>query len=185
MIIRSLHTAVSTESGAFEMAKKVRLIVAVAAEKLADLIGRLTAEEGVTVALATGDAAEPVYPDPIDDDEDEEVTAAMARQSKRKQAAVAPTPTRRSLNPRPGGRVIYTPAGTQKQITAMLAQLTKGTMTAAVLTDIAKHPGTSNAEVRARLAPFCKKTGLSVESVDNVIWQQVNKGRILKEAAEV
>lgn len=169
------------------MAKKVRLIVAVAAEKLADLIGRLTAEEGVTVALATGDAAEPVYPDPIDDDEVEEVTAAMARQSKRKQAAQAaqPVATRRSINPRPGGRVIYTPAGTQKQITAMLAQLTKGTMTAAVLTDIAKHPGTSNAEVRARLAPFCKKTGLSVESVDNVIWQQVNKGRILKEAAEV
>lgn len=169
------------------MAKLVRLMVAVAAEKLADVIESITADGGTVALAGTSGAA--------DDEMDAgEVPAALVRGSKRRitrlaQAAEVPAPSpangvRRSINPRPGGRVIYTPVGTQKQITAMLAGLQSGTMTAAVLTDIAKHPGTSNADVRKRLAPWAKKNGLSVESVDNVIWSQVNKGRIAKDAAE-
>lgn len=93
-------------------------------------------------------------------------------------------PVRNVFHARPGKRVLYTPALTAAKMKAALAKLEAGTMRALVLNDIVKHPKSTNGQVRSRIAVRAAKLGLSVESVDNVIWQAVNRGELAKLSAD-
>lgn len=161
--------------GVFQMAKFLRIVAMVAAERIADAFDALDGiANGVIVKTDNGD------PDDLPDAETVGNPIAARPRDVRRVATRAKAPQTRT---RLAGKVIYTPVGTQRQINAMLAELTGvKTMKAFVLRDLAKHPGSSNAEVRARVAATAKKAGLSVESVDNVIWQLVNKGQINKQS---
>lgn len=161
------------------MAKMVRLMVQCAAERVAEALEALADFDDVTIQRRA--AVEQTDTDDTDDDTDTEVPAQRKRDVRR----VATVPTARPVQTRTrmAGKVIYTPVGTAKQIQKSLDAL-RGvtTMRAMVLRDLAKHPGSSNKEVRTRIEPAARKAGLSVESVDNVIWQMVNKGQISKAA---
>ncbi len=85
------------------------------------------------------------------------------------------------------GRVkLYSPVGTAKQIRAALEALRPLTLDAFVYADLVQHPGSKNADIRERLTKnkSFAKAGLSVESVDNVIWRMVNKGLVGKADAK-
>lgn len=171
------------------MAKMVRLMVAVAADKLADAIDAFGSFGAVSIVsghdpIASTDTADASEVEPALRRRTQRMAAGGTAPRQRQQTSTPATVGRRSVNPRPGNVVLYTPVGTAKQIAATLASLTPGSMSAAVLSDIAKHPGTTNREVRERLAKWAAKHSLSVESVDNVIWQHVNRGRLAKEAGE-
>lgn len=157
------------------MAKLIRIVAMVAAAQIADALDALGGiADTVTMETATGGTVAV----PSDDDDDD---AAEVRRPDVRRVATAGRPT--VARTRMAGKVIYTPAGTQRQITRMLEELRGVTsMRALVLRDLAKHPGSSNREVRERIATRAKAAGLSVESVDNVIWQMVNKGQITKRA---
>lgn len=162
------------------MAKMIRIMALVAAERIAEALDALEGiANGVTVKTDNGD--------PADMDEAESVgnplAVAAARKRDVRRVSAAPAAPARSTRTRLAGKVIYTPAGTQRQINALMETLTGvKTMKAFVLRDLVKHPGSSNAEVRARIGKTAEKAGLSVESVDNVIWQLVNKGQITKQS---
>lgn len=156
------------------MAKMVRLIVRVTAAKVADALDVL-ADVADSIKVENASTATPDDADDSTDDADDvverKVRTANAGGSTRKRSTRLP------------GRVIYTPAGTQKQITRLLDSLRgQNTMRAFVLRDLVKHPGSTNRDVRSRIEPAAKKAGLSIESVDNVIWQMVNKGQIEKQS---
>lgn len=189
------------------MTQVIRLMVAVAAERLADIIEACT-NAGATMTFATGEMAALG----MNADDDAEHEAAIDRQvALANRGRVRPGPTRRDQmqrglervlsNPplsaagvtranrqptsRIGRRVLYTPMGTKKQLTALLDALRgQKTMRALVIQDLVKHPGSLNADVRRRIGPLATKYGLSVESVDNVIWSLVNQKVISKQAAE-
>lgn len=176
------------------MAKMIRIVLAVAAEKLADVLEFADKSQLHWQLVPNGAVAADETADDAGDgiEAPSEVDAAMQRRSARSAAAQpatpAPvaTPRRASLNPRPGRVVLYTPAGTQKQIAKALDDLRgQNTMRAFVYRAIAKagEPVT-NKIVRAKVAKAAEKHGVSVESVDNVIWQMVNKGQIEKQAGE-
>lgn len=156
------------------MARMIRLTVAVAAEKLADLIETIT-ESGAAVIAAAGRTSD------TEADSDESTDTPIGRAVRRANAGTAATRPRVVRAARLAGRVVYTPAGTQRHITKLLDEL-RGvqTMRAMVLRDLAKHPASSNADVRERIAAGAKKAGLSVESVDNVIWKLVTDGVVAK-----
>lgn len=160
------------------MAKMVRLILSVAADKVAETL-ELLADVSDDIRMQRSDAT-----DTTDDGEDEEPIVNVRKRDVRR-VNVAPVTNGRQPAPRTrmAGKVIYTPVGTAKQIAKTLDSLRgQSTMRALVLRDLAKHPGSSNKEVRGRVESSAKKAGLSVESVDNVIWQMVNKGLISKAA---
>lgn len=161
------------------MARLIRLIVAVAAENLADIVDHLT-EAGATVTMSgnVADMASAMTGADVDADTETRISRKV-----RARAAVDVEPVKRArrANPNAGKTVLYTPAGTKMQIAKTLANLRGGTMAAFVYSDLMAHPGSRNAEVRERLSKKAAKAGLSVESVDNVIWQQVNKGLLKKE----
>lgn len=163
------------------MAKFVVMMVKVAENKIADALETLAnvAESVIVKTDRPSDTETAEEREMVGGAEEDEVRP-------RKRAAVvarsaAPVVKRTRL----AGKVIYTPAGTKRQIDAVLAELRgQQTMRAFVMTDLVKHPGSSNAEVRERIAKQATKAGLSVESVDNVIWQMVNKGQITKRSAD-
>lgn len=165
--------------------KLMRMFATVAADRMADALEALAdVAESVVFKTHNGDPAD--LPDATSfeaaDVVDEEPTPARRASDVRR--VVNHTPIKRPVTrARLAGKVLYTPMGTARQIEKMLADL-RGvpTMRALVLRDLAKHPGSSNREVRERIATAAKKNGLSVESVDNVIWQLVNKGQITKRA---
>lgn len=174
-----------------KIVRMVRIAVAVALDQMADAMEALQPFGKIDVQMA--DASD----DSTADDDGSEVPAAVARQVRRAGTiAASPRQTvnsrgvaqltasvqRRTINARPGRKVIYTPAGTRKQIDAMMKQLSG--MSGAVYADLAKHPGSTNRDVRTRLAKWADKNGFSIESVDNVIWKHVTDGRLKKEAAE-
>lgn len=166
------------------MARIIRLTLAVAAEKLADMVDAAR-ELGAAVSF---DDNSPIAVDAADDDEnDTETRIAGKVRGRRTAPAPAATPKRvvRQARPNNGaGKVVtYTPAGTAAQIRKTLESLRGGTMTAFVFDDLAKHPGSRNAEVRERLAKKAAKAGLSVESVDNVIWKLTKDGLVEKEVS--
>lgn len=177
-----------------QIVRMVRIAVAVALDQMADVMDALE-----PFGTATAQMADDSTDDSTADDDGSEVPAAVARQVRRA-GTIAASPTarqtvnsrgvaqltpavqRRTLNARPGRKVIYTPAGTRKQIDAMMKQLSG--MSGAVYADLAKHPGSTNRDVRTRLTKWADKNGFSIESVDNVIWKHVTDGRLKKEAAE-
>lgn len=164
------------------MAKMLRMMARVAENKIADALEALAGiADGVT--FQTADTAIDV---PDVDDVDTPVAAKRPTLARKVAAQSAPVMTGRAPQAgrtRLAGKVIYTPAGTQRQIDKMLSDLRGVTnMRALVLRDLAKHPGSSNKEVRERIAKAAAKAGLSVESVDNTIWTMVN-GKILDKAS--
>lgn len=168
-------------TGVFQMAKMLRMMARVAENKIADALEALAGiADGVT--FQTADTAIDV---PDVDDVDPPVVAKRPALARRVSAAPsAAQPVRSTGRTRLAGKVIYTPAGTQRQIDKMLADLRGvNNMRALVLRDLAKHPGSSNKEVRARIAKAADKAGLSVESVDNTIWTMVNGKLLTKESA--
>jgi hypothetical protein len=162
----------------------VRIMVAVGLDKLADIIDAVTTANGVAT-LQTGQPSDTERTDMADDEEPDTPADRAVRRTAIANGQRQTVQPQRRQSTRIAGKVIYTPAGTQRQITRLLDEL-RGvkTMRAFVLRDLAKHPGSSNREVRERIATDAKRNGLSVESVDNVIWQLVNKGLIEKQAAE-
>lgn len=160
------------------MAKLVSMVVMVAANKVADVL-ELLGDVADTVTMQTTASAERADVDDADDEE-----PIVPRRRDVRTVAARPAAMAQRGRTRIAGKVIYTPVGTARQITKMLDELRGVTsMRAMVLRDLAKHPGSSNREVRERIAAKAKAAGLSVESVDNVIWQLVNKRVIGKEAA--
>lgn len=85
-----------------------------------------------------------------------------------------------------GRAKIYTPAKTKREMNAALAKLRDGTLQAYVLGDIIANGESRNADIRARLSKDRNfaKSGLSIESVDNIIWKFVNDGLLAKHDAE-
>lgn len=164
------------------MAKMIRLVADVAREKLADAMEALTAM-GASVAVLGADAVTDA------DDDDTPVQRSNGKHTPRTASAplsMAGTTKRHAApngNTFRGRAVVYTPAGTQRQIDAAMAKLRPGSLSAYVFKDLAKHPGSANADVRKRLSKIAEKIGASVESVDNIIWNQVNKGLLKKSAA--
>lgn len=153
--------------------KTIRLSLAVAADKLADVVDML-ANAGYTPTLMGSSQADATTD--VDDDEEEEVAAAPAKRGRKVAAATmtAAVPTQ----PRHGGNrgpVVYTPAKTAKQIAAVLDGLRKNTVGAFVLADIVKHPGTSKRDMLTRLEPKLSKHGLALGSVDNAVWLLQNQ----------
>lgn len=164
------------------MAKMVSMVVKVSADKIADVLEML-ADVADTVTMATAETGET----PVAEEEEDE-TPVTRRPVLARRIAAPVAPVRRVASAprtRLAGKVIYTPAGTQRQITKMLEDLRGvSSMRALVLRDLAKHPGSSNKEVRERIAAKAKSLGLSVESVDNTIWTMVNAKLLNKESAE-
>lgn len=149
----------------------VNLIVTVAKERVADALDAM-ADIADRVTMERGPVDMPKRPhtaNPIADTTD---------------VAVDAKPVRNVFHARPGKRVLYTPALTAAKMRAAIAKLDGSTLRAMVLADIAAHPKTSNADVRKRLTKRAEKLGLSVESVDNVIWQSVNRGELAKLSAD-
>lgn len=85
-----------------------------------------------------------------------------------------------------GRAKLYSAAGTKRQMMSALESLRAGTMDAFVLADVIAKPGSRNSEIRDRLSKnkAFVKSGLSVESVDNIIWKLVGKGLISKADAK-
>lgn len=158
--------------------KTVTMLVKVAQSKIADVLEMLTdVTESVTVQ--TGGSA----PD-IDDVDVIDLEPTRRPRDVRK---VVTMPGRKSSAPRTrlAGKVIYTPVGTQRQLDKLMQELSGvKSVRAFVMRDLVKHPGSSNAEVRARIGKSIEKIDKSVESVDNVIWQMVNNGQITKQSAD-
>lgn len=158
--------------------KMLRMLARVAENKIADALEALAGiADGVTFQAA--DVA-------IDADEEDETPIVTKRPTLARKVtqSAAAQPARSTGRTRLAGKVIYTPAGTQRQIDKMLADLRGvNTMRALVLRDLAKHPGSSNKEVRERIAKAAAKAGHSVESVDNTIWTMVNGKLLTKESA--
>lgn len=118
---------------------------------------------------------------------DTELDAMIAATSPRaRSVGSSATPAARAARTGGGRPKIYTPAKTKREMNAALAKLRDGTLDAFVLSDIIEHGEARNADVRERLAKSkaFQKSGLSVESVDNVIWRMVNNGLIAKHDAE-
>lgn len=153
------------------MAKLKRLVIEVAAERIAEVL-ELLADVTESVTMQNGAAGE---------EEAENERRPMPQRITR------PAATGRSVATAPrtrlAGRVVYTPAGTQRQIEKLLSDLRGSkTMRAFVLADLAKHPGSTNREVRERIGKTAAKHNLSIESVDNIIWRMVGDGTITKAA---
>lgn len=164
------------------MAKMIRIMALVAAERIAEALDALEGiANGVTVKTDNGDPADMADGETVGDERWTALERHDVRKRDVRRVAAAPAVARNATRTRLAGKVIYTPAGTQRQINALMETLSGvKTMKALVLRDLVKHPGSSNAEVRARIGKPAEKAGLSVESVDNVIWQLVNKGQITK-----
>lgn len=166
------------------MAQMIKLVALVAISKMAEALDSLAdIAENVTMESIPKGVSMAAAHNGDDDDDVTPPVAARRRdvrpvQTAHRASTVAQRPARLA------GKVIYTPAGTARQIDKMLADL-RGvkTMRALVLKDLVKHPGSSNREMRERLAAKAAAAGLSIESIDNVIWQAVNKGQIAKEVA--
>lgn len=160
--------------------KTVRMIVDVASDKVGDLIEAIRDMGG---ALAMGTFGTPGNGAAVEDDEPATVTRKVVTANKQMRAKLAAsrtaTPARQTVTgSRPGRYVVYTPVGTAKQIEKTLAALRPGSVSAFVLKDLAKHPGSQNADVRKR----AERAKLNPESVDNAIWQLVNRGALKKSA---
>lgn len=182
------------------MARMIRLVLAVAADKLADVLEYATTNGHGYQLVPNGAFTDGMNgtDDAIDVDPITEVEQAMTRRTARAagtrtaveqtRAALATPPTvrRARINPRPGRVVLYTPAGTQKQIAQTLESLRgQNTMRAFVYRAIAKSSDpVTNKIVRGKVANAAEKNGQSIESVDNVIWQLVNKGLVAKQAGD-
>lgn len=182
------------------MARMVRLVLAVAAEQLADVLDYATANGHPFQLVPAGaftdglNGADDVIDSAVGVDPITEVDAAMTRRSARAAGgrsapAIPPTPPavrRARINPRPGRVVLYTPAGTQRQIAQTLESLKgQSTMKAFVYRAIAKsNAPVTNKIVRGKVAKAADANGQSVESVDNVIWQLVNQGLVAKQAGD-
>lgn len=170
------------------MAKLLRIVVRVSADKIADALDVLadiaTGKVSVTSDDGPDDNGDGPRSTELDNGDDDTPVRRPrdVRQLKADRTAVAQRST--AGRTRLAGKVIYTPVGTKRAIDKMMAELTGvKTMKALVLRDLATHPGSSNKEVRERIAKPAQKYGLSIESVDNVIWQLVNKGTIGKQSA--
>lgn len=164
---------------------KLTLTVANATDAAAimEALEKLDLATDAVVELGRTDSTVPTArrkPMNVTNDDDAELDAQIAALNGKRngQSNVATAKPRQTINPRVGARVLYTPAGTQRQVMAALAKLTPGTVRAHVMRDLVKHPGSRNADVRARLA----KRDVNPESVDNAIWTMVNAGLLRKEA---
>lgn len=180
------------------MARMIRLVLAVAADKLADVLEYAQTNGHHYQLVANGAFTDGIADDATDNGIDPitEVDAAMRRRSTRAaggrsaapatNTATPPAVRRARINPRPGRVVLYTPAGTQRQIAQTLESLRgQNTMKAFVYRAIAKSATpVTNKIVRGKVAKAADANGQSVESVDNVIWQLVNKGLVAKEAGD-
>lgn len=155
--------------------KRITLTVAVDAAELADTLETL-GQMGADVTLTASGNGRPIIAQPSHDGDDDDVVAQPVKRANAARATTA-TPQQAASGNR-GRAVVYTPVGTQRQITAALDKLRKGTLSAYVLTDIVKHPETSKRDMLARLGPKLAKAGLSVESVDNVVWNLQKRGAV-------
>lgn len=160
--------------------KTMKVVLTVATGKMADLLDAV-ANVADKVEIMANTAV--VAAMEADDDDDVPVVAVRStRPTLRKTVTVIAEPRRTRL----GGKVVYTPTGTAKYLRALVDSLNGvKTVKAFVLRDLVSNPQSSNAEIRARIAKTCAKNGVSVESVDNVIWKLVNDGVISKASAEV
>lgn len=160
------------------MAKMIRLVLAVAAETLADTIDELTAIVGVSAVtvLRAGDASDVL--ETSGDDADETPLDRSAKRANARRANGAATPIRavRSAAPRGfGGRPkLYTPKATAAQIRKALDQLDGKSLSALMLKTIA-NKGTID---KATLRDVASKHGHNPESVDNVVWRAQKSGLV-------
>lgn len=164
--------------------RTIKIVAAVALDKLADVIDALD-KIGVVAQITSGAelSAEP-EPEPLQ-------TTAAARNARNARILTATAerlaaePGRKSPAPRAsnvGKRVLYTPAVTARQIDAMLAKLDKGTMRAVMLSAVAKsgRDGIAKSDLRQ----IAERRKMNPESVDNVIWKLQTAGVIKSVAAE-
>lgn len=159
----------------------VKLLVTVAKEFAAAVVRAITDAKIIAEVDIIEDA-------PVVEDSTVELSAKLAALLTDTEADTATVVggTARKRGKRGNGRAkLYTPAGTKKQMAKALSELRDGTLDAYVFSDLIAHPDSRNADVRDRLAKNrgFVKAGLSVESVDNVIWKMVNDGLIAKRDA--
>lgn len=156
------------------MAKTVKLIIAAAADKVADIIETLSAMDISATISTMGQSTAPVATVDDDDSGDDVMNRPLATAKRGSKVPAASTAKRKTGGNR--GPVVYTPVGTQRQINAAMETLRKGTMAAYVFADVSKHPETSKREMIERLSARLAKAGLSTESIDNTVWSLQNRG---------
>lgn len=155
--------------------KTIKLTLAVGLDKLADIIDVIKRMD-IPATLGGDDIISATPAMDADDDDDVDVDEVPAAVAVSRRAATVKPVTRAAGVGGNRGPVVYTPVGTQRQIDATMAKLTKGTMSAFVLADLAKHPQSRKRDMLARLAKPVAKAGLSLDSVDNTVWLLQRKG---------